>query len=128
MPDIFVATDTTNMNSYVTAVYNAGLLHKFAFEYVDAHRAELDKATSSDEVIASLPSDAALLNEFVQYAAFKGVPARWYYINNSRPLLVNNLKALIARDALGSAAYYEIANTRDNVVQRAIEFINNPKK
>lgn len=128
MPDIFVATDTTNMNSYVTAVYNAGLLHRFAFEYVDAHRAELDGATSADEVIDALPSDAALLNEFVQYAAAHGVAARWYYINNSRPLLVNNLKALIARDALGSAAYYEIANTRDNVVQRALESINKKKK
>ncbi|MDE6263409.1 MAG: hypothetical protein K2M09_08935, partial [Muribaculaceae bacterium] len=60
--------------------------------------------------------------------ARKGVAARWYYINNSRALLVNNLKALIARDALGSAAYYEIANTRDNAVQRALESINEQKK
>lgn len=121
MPDIFVPTDTTNINSYVTQVYNAGLLHKFAFEYTDAHRAEFDGANSADEVIAALPSEGLLLNEFVQFAARNGVPARWYYINNSRPLLVNNLKALIARDALGSAAYYEIANTRDNVVQKALE-------
>ena len=128
MPDIFVATDTTNMNSYVSAVYNAGLLHKFAFEYVDAHRAELDNANSADEVIQTLPADAILLGEFVQFAARKGVAARWYYINNSRALLVNNLKALIARDALGSAAYYEIANTRDNAVQRALESINEQKK
>lgn len=121
MPDIFVPTDTANMNSYVTQVYNAGLLHRFAFEYADAHRAEFDGVNSADEVIATLPSDGQLLADFAAYAASNGVPARWYYINNSRPLLVNNLKALIARDALGAAAYYEISNTRDNAVQRALE-------
>lgn len=124
MPDIFVPSDTANVNTYVNQVYNAGLLHRFAFEYADAHRAEFDGVNSADEVIAALPSDGQLLSDFAQFAASNGVPARWYYINNSRPLLVNRLKALIARDALGSAAYYEIANTRDNVINRALETIN----
>lgn len=125
MPDVFVPTDTANINTYVNQVFNAGLLHRFAFEYADSHRAELDNAASADEVIAMLPSDGALLADFVQFAARNGVPARWYYINNSRPLLVNHLKALIARDALGTAAYYEIANTRDNVINRALESFKN---
>ncbi|MDE6145336.1 MAG: peptidase S41, partial [Muribaculaceae bacterium] len=125
MPDIFVPTDTANINSYVNQVFNAGLLHRFSFEYADRHRQLFDNAESADEVIAMLPSDGSLLGDFVQFAAKNGVPARWYYINNSRPLLVNQLKALIARDALGTAAYYEIANTRDKVVLRAIESLNN---
>ncbi len=125
MPDIFVPTDTANINSYVNQVFNAGLLHRFSFEYADQHRQLFDNAESADEVIAMLPSDGSLLGDFVQFAAKNGVPARWYYINNSRPLLVNQLKALIARDALGTAAYYEIANTRDKVVLRAIESLKN---
>ena len=102
---------------------NAGLLHRFAFEYTDRNRGKLDAATNSDELLRILPSDQELLSQFVAYAASNGVPARWYYINISRPLLVNQLKALIARDALGVAAYYEIVNHRDNMVRRALEAI-----
>lgn len=123
MPDVFVPSDTTNYSQYLTKVINAGLLHRFAFEYTDANRATLDGAGSSADVLTLLPSDDELLRKFVNFAAANGVPARWYYINLSRPLLVNNLKALIARDALGIAAYYEIANGHDKVVSRAIEAI-----
>ncbi|MDE6118601.1 MAG: peptidase S41, partial [Muribaculaceae bacterium] len=123
MPDLFVPSDTSNYSNYLTSVINAGLLHRFAFEYTDANRALFDGATSSDELLEVLPSDDELLRRFVAFAAGKGVPVRWYYINLSRPLLVNQLKALIARDALGIAAYYEIANRRDNVIERAVRAI-----
>ncbi len=53
---------------------------------------------------------------------------RLYYVNISRPLLVNVLKALIARDVLGTAAFYEIDNTTDNVVSRAIQELSEPQQ
>ncbi len=124
MPDIFVPADTANITSYYTQVSNAGLLHRFSFEYMDANRSRLDKAGSADELLTLLPDDAQLLSNFVNFAARNGIAARWYYINISRPLLVNVLKALIARDVLGTAAFYEINNNRDNVVLRALEEFN----
>ena len=48
-----------------------------------------------------------------------------YYINISHDLIVNQLKALIARDALGYDAYFNIANRSDINVTRAIQEINN---
>lgn len=120
MPDIFVPADTANVTKYYSDVVNRGLLQRFAFKYVDANRATLDKAGTADELLTMLPADQALLGEFVAFAAENGVAARWYYINISRPLLVNALKALIARDVLGTAAYFEIDNTIDNVVGRAL--------
>lgn len=124
MPDVFVPADTANVTSYYTQVVNAGLMHRFAFKYADAHRSRLDQAATADELTALLPSDSALLSEFVNFAAANGVPARWYYINISRSLIVNQLKALIARDVLGSAAFYEIYNADDNVVNRALQIIS----
>lgn len=121
MPDIFVPADTANITSYYTKVSNSGLLHRYAFKYVDSNRQRLDQATSVDELLQLLPADGALLADFTAFAAANGVATRWYYVNISRPLLVNVLKALIARDVLGTAAFYEIDNTRDNVVQRALQ-------
>lgn len=121
MPDIFVPTDTTCFTNYYFSVANAGLLQKFAFNYADTNRMRFDSCTNVDEVLEELPSDDALLRNFVNFASRNGIPARWYYINISRPLLVNQLKALIARDVLGTAAYYEIANRDDNTVGQAMK-------
>ncbi len=121
MPDIFVPSDTTGLTSYYFQVANAGLLNKFAYEYADLNRADLSKAKTVDELVKLLPSRDVLLWAFVRYASENGVPQRWYYINNSASLIVNQLRALIARDILGVNAYYEIANTADTAVQEAVK-------
>ncbi len=121
MPDIFVPNDTSGITSYYINVANAGLFHKFAFDYVDTYREKLEQASDADSLLALLPSDDALLRQFANFAARNGIPARWYYINISHDLIVNQLKALIARDALGSGAFFEIANRTDTNVIRAVE-------
>lgn len=120
MPDVFVPNDTTGITKYYYDVVNAGLLQKFAFEYTDANRAGLSKAKSLNEFMSLIPDDDELLQQFVSYAVQKGIPARWYYINISRNLIVKNLKALIASDILGREYLYQVTNTDDATVQRAI--------
>lgn len=125
MPDIFVPNDTTGMSSYYINVVNAGLLQRFAFDYVDENRSQLKHAQTTEELLEMLPTDDMLLRQFVQFATRNGIPARWYYINISRELIVNQLKALIARDSLGYGAYFEISNQTDSNVNRAIEELLN---
>ena len=101
MPDIYVANDTTGISSYYIDVFNAGLLQKFAFKYADANRSRLKKAVNVNALLAMLPSDDDLIQDFAYFARdTEKIPPRWYYINISRDLIVNQLKALIARDAL----------------------------
>ncbi len=123
MPDVFVPSDTTGYSSYYVNVSNAGLLQKYAYELADLNREEFSKAKTVDELMAMLPSDATLLQSFVSYAAHRGVPARWHYINISSALIVNYLKALVARDTLGFSASYEVYNSRDNVVAQALKLL-----
>ncbi len=120
MPDIFIPNDTTGVTGYYINVLNAGLPHSFAFKYCDLNRNELNKAKSTSELLKLLPNDDVLLQSFVRYATQKGVPARWYYINISRSLIINLLKALISQDILGKGAFYEIINQQDRNVNRAI--------
>lgn len=123
MPDIFVPSDTTGVTSYYIRVANAGYLRDFAYEYADLNRESLSQSTSTDNLLAKLPSDFVLLQSFVNYAANRGVPARWYYINTSAPLIVNQIKALITRDILGMNGYFEVINDTDPAVARAVETI-----
>lgn len=126
MPDYFVPEDTSHISSYFINVSNQGLPIQYAYEYADNNRAQLSKAKDVKALLKMLPSDAVLLGDFVRYAAGKGVPARWYYINISSPLLVNQLKALIARGVFGLDGFYQVSNTMDTTLDEALRHAKMP--
>ena len=127
IPDIFVPSDTSGITSYYINVSNAGLLQKFAYEYAEINREEFAKLDDYKQFLRILPSDYALLNDFVSFASSNGIPARWYYINLSKELIVTQLKALIARDILGNDAFYPIYNKNDKMILKAIKSLNENK-
>lgn len=121
MPDIYVPNDTAGISKYYISVFNAGLLHKYSFKYIDSNRHRLEQALDVPELLSMLPPDDQLLNDFVNYAHREGkIAPRWYYINISRNLILDILKSMIARDIFGTSAYYEVINDTDISVQRAV--------
>lgn len=127
MPDIFMPSDTTGVTGYFVKVFQDGLLQRYAYEYCDLNRSTLSKAKDLDGLLKLLPADDVLLGSFVYYAAQNGVPARWFYINISRELLINQLQALIARDILGIPAYYMVVGRRDPNVIKAVQLMHTGK-
>lgn len=121
MPDIFIPEDTTGFTSYYMAIANQGLIQKYASSVADEFRDQLGKERTISRLEEILPHDQALLENFVAYAVKNGVPARWYYINKSRDLLLSQLKAVIARDVIGYPAFIELLNERDNAVNNAVQ-------
>lgn len=121
MPDIFVPEDTTGMTSYYINVSNAGLLQQYAYDIAEKLRPAMKGVTTVSQFESKLPSNDQLLEGFVDYAASKGVPARWYYIRQSRDLLLRQLKAIIARDAVGYKMFVEMYNDGDKAVDRAVK-------
>ena len=127
MPDVFVANDTTKVTNWYLNVLNAGLFQKYAFKWCDDHRAAIAKMKKVDDLYRILPDDDTLLEDFVSFAHANGVAPRWYYINISRNLIVNYLKALIARDALNLEAFYRVYSEEDEVISRAVQEIQQKK-
>lgn len=127
MPDVFVPEDTTGYTSYYISVMNKGLIQKFAYSVADRYRVMLDGVNSLDRLLKVLPRDNTLLENFVSFAVKNGVPARWYYINQSRGLLLNQIKAMIARDVLGYPAFIRLLNEDDKAVKKALELIESGK-
>ena len=127
VPDIFVARDTTGYTSYYAAILNAGLMQKYAYRYTDINRKQLTKMKDYKQFLRTLPNDESLLVDFVSYAAKNGVPARWYYINISRDIILTQIKALMARDIFGNDAFYPIYNRNDKDIIIALKAINKHK-
>lgn len=126
IPDAFVPSDTSGVTSYYLKVANAGLIRKYAYEYADLNRESLSEAHDTAEMLSMLPSDGVLLNSFVRYADKAGIAPRWYFINQSAALIVNQIKALIARDIVGMDGYFEVVNTTDPVITEALQQLADP--
>lgn len=127
VPDIFVANDTTGITSYYLAVANLGLIHKFVYSYVDINRQMLKDIKDIDRLQRILPGDDALLYDFVTFAKDNGVPIRWYYISQSKALIIRQLRALIIRDTLGMEAFYRYYNKSDKTINTALKAIRENK-
>lgn len=127
MPDIFVPEDTTGYTSYYLEALNRGLIQRYAGDFAEKYRPMLKGKASMEELNRIMPRDNMLLNNFVTYAAANGLPARWYYINKSRDLLLNQLKAVIARDLVNFNAFLEILNSRDTTIQQAVRALEEGK-
>lgn len=120
MPDIFVPEDTLGYTSYYLEALNRGLIQRFAGEFAEKYRPMIKNKTMA-ELNRVLPRDNMLLNNFVSYAAENGLPARWFYINKSRDLLLNQLKAVIARDLINFNSFIEILNRKDSTIEEALK-------
>lgn len=122
MPDVFVPEDTTGYTSYYLEAVNKGLINTFAQYMADSYRPMM-KDKSVESMMRILPRDNTLLQNFVSYAASKGLPARWYYINQSRGLLLNQIKGVIARDLVGYEGLIKILNQEDKTVSEALRLL-----
>lgn len=127
MPDIFVPEDTTEYTGYYIEASNRGLIQKFAREMADKYRPMLNGSKNIEDLNRILPREQSLLTAFVNYAAANGLPARWFYINKSKSLLTNQIRACIARDLIGYDSFIRILNEKDQTVKKALEGMRSGK-
>ncbi len=123
MPDVFVPEDTTGVTGWYVQVANKGLLQRYAYTVADKYRALAKDVRTPEQLLRILPREQTMLQGFVDYAARNGVPARWYYINQSRDVILTQLKAIIARDLVGDDAFFKILNESDPAVTQALKEI-----
>ena len=121
MPDVFIPADTTDVTKYFVEVVGRNILYRYTIEYADRHREALNAVKTIDELQALLDSDKTLVDDFVRYAARKGVAPRYGDIARSRRLIEAQLRAYIGRNtALEDNGFYANIYPVDNVVVRAI--------
>ena len=127
IPDIFVARDTAGITNYYIDVENAGLLQRFAFTYCEQNRTTLEQMSDYKQFLRTTPIDNSLLEAFADFAAGNGIAPRWYYINQSRDLILTKIKAIIAHDIFGPEGYSAIVSRNDTTVQAALKALNKHK-
>ena len=126
---VFVPADTTDVTKYFVEVAGRNILYRYTIEYADRHREALNKVRTIPELQALLDSDKGLVEDFIRYAARKGVAPDYRDIARSRKLIEAQLRAYIGRNtALEDNGFYANIYPVDNVVVRAIGILNDTQK
>lgn len=127
MPDVFVPVDTSGYSIYLSEVAAKGLINRFAFDYIDAHRSELKKQYPTAELFAKGFQAAALLPAFSAFVEKNGVKADAKGMAASSEIIRSQVQALMGRALYGNDGFYTILNSRDKAVLKAIELLNSNK-
>lgn len=120
MPDFFVPVDTTGNSEYYGKLFRRGLIYSYAYAYADQHRSELAELTAADAFDAYLEQHH-VIDDFVKYAAEKGVARDAGGLKVSGKIINTQLKAYIARNIIGETGFYPIIQKIDKTLLRAIE-------
>ncbi len=128
MPDVFIPVDTTRSTLYHARLVGAGLINRVAMNYIDQHRKEMMKAyptierykqgftvpeASMDELIALGTADSIAFNA-EQYAI-------------SKPYMMLQVKALIARDLFDMSEYFQVINEINDSYRKGLAILNDPE-
>lgn len=122
MPDVFVPRDTSAYTPYYNKVLNHAYTYQFAFAYTDRHRHELNKIKTWQEMSAYLDKQD-LLQQFVEFAASKGVEPNVAQIRISGKAIVRTLKAYITRNILDDEGFFPLFFEDDPMVKEAVRII-----
>ncbi|HAR39147.1 MAG: peptidase S41 [Bacteroidetes bacterium GWD2_45_23] len=122
MPDIFVARDTTGINSYYNAVVNNRLDERYSMIYSDMYRERLGSFITWQELYKYLRQQPLLLN-LASFADNNGIRRRPYYIQESGELLENTMYAYIVRNFFGEEAFWAAYYKEDPLIKRGVELI-----
>ena len=118
-PDVFVPRDTSETSDYLEDLFAANLPREFSLRYCHNHRKDLrrqgwpdfrDNFRVTDKMLQTLVSEATAVH----------IPYDKKGLARARPLLVNYLKAAIARTAYGVEASYRVAQEKDVELQAAL--------
>jgi carboxyl-terminal processing protease len=124
-PDIYVPYDTSGYTKYYSDVISKGVSYDFSFDYSDRNRNMLMKKFKNYKDFGSdMNLGNQILNEFVSYAAKKGVAKNDAQIQKSRLWLINRLQSLIARNLWKNEGFYYILNKDDNFMHAALKKLN----
>jgi len=124
MPDQFIPADTTDMTPYFMEVSGRNILYRYTIEYADRKRDALNAVQSIEELQALLDSDKRLLDDFVAYAARKGVKPNYRELAISRQLIEAQLRAYIGRNTvLEDDGFYKNIYPIDPVILKAVEVL-----
>lgn len=124
IPDVYVPLVDDSTEYYFNRIVNLGILYQYAFDYCDSHRQDLARYKTVTEFDQSFHVTDAMFNELVSRAEKKNIKGNTLEKQVARRETNILLKAYIARDLFEEEGFYPIYRPMDDMLQKAIEALN----
>ncbi|OIP81920.1 MAG: peptidase S41 [Porphyromonadaceae bacterium CG2_30_38_12] len=129
MPDIFVPLDTTKYTDYHRKIVGQGVVNKVSVQYIDKNRTELKlKYKTFDKFQKQFKVDAAVLEQVKKYAEKEKIAFDQKQFDISKDLIKLQLKALVARDLWEMNEYYQVIDSENESLIKAVEILQTKGK
>ena len=141
MPDLFVPSDTSFYTKFYGEIVRKGLLTDFVNKYIDSNRERLkSKYIKEPQVstttlaskdyqnfVKNFEVSQELFDQFLAYAAEKGVTPKEGDLEVSGEELKFYLKAMVLRHLTNTETYVRFVNERDEEVEMALKLLRSPE-
>ncbi len=126
MPDIFVPIDTSYFTDYYRYLIRRGVLNQFILTYVDENRVLLNSQFPTFNAFRTeYTITPELFEKLVDYAKSQDIEPVEKDLEISEEQLKLLMKAYIARDIWSSNEFFQILNSSDKKVTRAVDIMKN---
>jgi carboxyl-terminal processing protease len=120
IPDIFVPIDTTQGSYLLNQLVYGGIIYDYAFDYTDAHRADLDAYDNVWDYINTFEVSEAMFASLIELGKDQGVVVTPRDLERSKDLITKRIKAYIGRNMWQDEGFYPIWNMDDPTINAAL--------
>ncbi len=121
-PDIFVAADTGRLDTTTTRLYYKGLLSDFGYLYILNNPSVSSSYKDATQFTKNFSISAADWAYFAQLVARDSINVNTIS-EKEKAFISKTLKASIARQMFRTEGYYEVMNSDDKAIQKALEIL-----
>ncbi|HWI92934.1 MAG TPA: S41 family peptidase [Flavisolibacter sp.] len=122
VPDIFVPLDTSRYTRNVEQLYLSGRFSNFVYKYYIDHVSQFDEYKSPADFAARYQNSVDVWNQLVN-EAFKDSIRLQNIPETDKGKIQAQIKAYLARLKWRTQGYYQVSNSFDPVVEKAMEIL-----
>lgn len=121
MPDVFVPLDTTENTVYHRSLVSKGVINAAAVEYLNKYRKRIkSEYPNLENFKKNYQVDDELIKLVIANGKADNIPFNDQEFKISERLLKVQLKSLLARDIWDVGAYFQVMETENEALQKAI--------
>jgi len=123
MPDYFIPLGRKHETPLYRELRDNGLIYEFASDYADRNRSAITNTFSEKAYVQRYQPGGSAMEELRRFAATRGVAMEKTLPAETSRQLEHLIKAFVARDLYGDDIFYQILNSRDDTVLKALSVV-----
>lgn len=126
-PDFVTPVDQSEKLAYYNALINKGIIYRYAFDYTDRHRAELNRFTSYNTFDKGFIITPVMMRELEDLGKKSGITRPTGDQSMSDRYIRTIMKAYIGRNILDNPGFFPYLNQIDPAFMKAVSYLKTKK-